>query len=97
MPSWWVHRLFAHELGLDVELSRIVDEIIDFAPILPDDYETAYGVFKFPEGVEKRHDWVKDYPVEAATQFNRYFGIESVKANITCMSRLYLRKYEMVL
>ena len=29
MPGWWVHRLFAYKLGLDVELSRIVNEIID--------------------------------------------------------------------
>ena len=73
MPSWWVHRLFAHELGLDVELSRIVDEIIDFAPILQDNYETTYGVFKFPERVEKRHDWVKYYPIEAGKAFREFF------------------------
>jgi|GEM_PF-5108070 len=65
MSSWWVHRHFADKLGLDVELSRIVDEIIDFAHILPDKYETPYGVFRFPRNVEKRHDWVKYYPIEA--------------------------------
>jgi len=92
MPSWWVHRFFAHELGLDVELSRIVDEIIDFAHILPDEYETPYGVFRFPERVEKRHDWVKDYPVEAVIQFYHDFGIEAVKAMIlhACLDHIYL-------
>ncbi len=91
MPSWWVHRFFAHELGLDVELGRVVDEIIDFAHILPDEYKTPHGVFRFPERVEKRHDWVKDYPVEAVRQFYLYFGIESVKAMIlhACLDYVY--------
>ena len=91
MPSWWIHRYFAQQLGINPELSRIIDEIIDFAHILPNDYETPYGVFKFPERVEMRHDWVKDYPVEAVTQFYHTFGIEAVKAMIlhTCLDYIY--------
>jgi len=91
MPSWWVHRYFAQQLGINPELSRIVDEIIDFAHILPNEYKTPYGEFKFPERVEKKHDWVKDYPVEAVTQFNDAFGVEAVKAMIlhTCLDYIY--------
>jgi len=54
MPSWWVHRNFAFEMGLDLELSRIVDEIIDFAHILPSEYATPKGVFEFPKDIEKK-------------------------------------------
>ena len=82
MPSWWVHRYFAHKLGLDVELSRIVDGIIDFAHILPDEYETSYGMFKFPKGVEKRHDWVRYYTIEAGKAFKEFFGTQAIKAMI---------------
>lgn len=90
MPSWWVHRLFAHELGLDVELSRIVDEIIDFAHILPDKYKTTYGEFKFPEGVEKRHDWVKFNLIKAEKAFKQAFGAEAVRAMILHMILDYI-------
>ncbi len=91
MPSWWVHRHFAHKLGLNIELSRIVDEIIDFAHILPNEYETPCGIFRFPENVEKRHDWVKDYPVEAGKAFKIAFGIEAVKAMMLhmCLDYVY--------
>ncbi len=82
MPSWWIHRYFAEQLGINPELSRIVDEIIDFAHILPDEYETPYGVFRFPEGVEKRHDWAKFYPIDAGKAFNEAFGEQGVKAMV---------------
>ena len=49
---------------------------------MPDRYKTAYGEFKFPEGVEKRHDWVKYDPIKAEKAFREAFGIEAVKAMI---------------
>jgi superfamily I DNA and/or RNA helicase len=82
MPSWWVHRLFANKFGLNVELSKIVDEIIDFPHLLPNEFETPFGKFRYPKNVEKVHDWVKYYPIEAGRTFMEFHGIEAVKAMI---------------
>jgi len=98
MPSWWVHRYFAQQLGINPELSRIVDEIIDFAHILPDKYKTQYGLFEFPSKIEKKHDWIKDDPIEAGLLFNKFFGSEALKAMILhlILDNLYegMKKYK---
>lgn len=49
MPSWWVHWLYAVEMGVDPETNRQVDTIIDAAPFLSD--ETPFVGFELPDGV----------------------------------------------
>ena len=71
MPRWWVHRIWAGVLGIDDDISRRIDEIIDF----PDMRE-----FDIPEGFKKEHDWVKKDPLRAAAAFQSSFGNDGVKA-----------------
>ena len=79
MPSWWVHRLIANNyFKIDPKLSGLVDEIIDFAHILPDEYEG----FVFPSGIKKEHDWVKYDIVKAAKSFYEWMGYNAVLAMI---------------
>ncbi len=60
---------------------------------MPDRYKTAYGEFKFPEGVKKRYDWVKYDPIKAEKAFREAFGIKVVKAMILHMILDYIYEF----
>lgn len=80
MPSWWVHRHFASQAGIDSEVAREVDTIIDAAPFLSDD--TPFVKFNFPEGIAPKHDWMDDEPVNGAKAFKEQKGSDAAAAAI---------------
>lgn len=80
MPSWWVHRQFASAMGVDPELGRQVDTLIDAAPFLSD--ETPFIEFELPEGITFKHDWIDDSPVNGAKAFKEQFGSDAAIAAI---------------